>query len=61
MTKDKGKGGTGSGKPKKVTRPVLFRSLEGKGTHVLNSEETKDAQGKRVIKLTKTKPGNSNN
>jgi hypothetical protein len=50
-----------SGKPEKVTKPVIFQSLEGKGTHVMSSTETRGKDGKRNIVLKKTKPGNSNN
>ena len=43
-------------------KPWLFRSLEGKGNHLLTSaEKTDPATGKKVTTLKKVKPGNSNN
>jgi hypothetical protein len=52
----------GKGKPeKKVAKPAVFRSREGKGNHLLTSTESKDKNGKKVITYRKTKPGNSNN
>ena len=58
---NKGGANDGKDKPGVIKRPWLFRSQEGKGSHVLSGTETTDSNGKKVITLKKTKPGNSNN
>jgi len=61
MGKGKSNKDDGKNDPKAVKKPWLFRSLEGKGNHILSGTETTDKDGKKHIKLEKTKPGNSNN
>ena len=45
----------------KPEKPWIFRSREGKGTHVVTVKETNDKDGKKVTVVKKVKPGNSNN
>jgi hypothetical protein len=47
--------------PRENKKPWVFKSREGKGSHLLTSTESRDKDGKKVITFKRSGSGNSNN